>query len=113
MLLKKKKICLEQNDTYPKVLEKMLKEYSYRPRFEVINAGKKGYNTSQELTLLKTVGLGLNPETVILGYYYNDTEADSQQLPVFAKEPEIMKKLDRILCANSLRSNSLIISRKI
>ena len=41
---------------------------------EVCNLGVGGYNTTQALTALKVVGLGLEPDAVILGYVPNDAE---------------------------------------
>jgi lysophospholipase L1-like esterase len=39
---------------------------------EVINAGVNGYNTAQEIALLRRVGLRMQPDLVILGFTPND-----------------------------------------
>lgn len=40
--------------------------------FDVINAGVSGWGPSQESRFLKKVGLGLQPDLIILGFYMND-----------------------------------------
>ena len=63
-------------DTYAKVLEKMLNESppDGHQRFEVINTGVGNYNTVQEVAYFKQYGVQYEPDMVILGYYINDAE---------------------------------------
>jgi hypothetical protein len=42
----------------------------------VINAGVGGYNTVQEYTFLKKVGLGFEPDLILLTYHPNDIETN-------------------------------------
>jgi len=43
-----------------------------RGRWEVLNAGVQGYNTEAELAFLRTRGLALHPESVVVGFNLND-----------------------------------------
>lgn len=61
-----------EEDTYPKVLERLLNERG--TAYEVINAGVGNYNTSQEVAYFRERGVRLNPDEVILGFYINDAE---------------------------------------
>ena len=69
-------------DTYAKILERMLNEkrpkMKNRPqsitRYEVINTGVGNYNTVQEFTYFKEIGIKYDPDMVILGFYLNDAE---------------------------------------
>ena len=42
------------------------------PRLEVLNAGVNGYGTAQELLLLRDQGLGLQPDVVVIAFFWND-----------------------------------------
>lgn len=61
-----------QEDTYPKVLERLLNGDGHR--YEVINAGVGNYNSAQEVAYFRERGLLLQPDEVILGFYINDAE---------------------------------------
>jgi hypothetical protein len=67
-------------DTYLYVLEKLLNKPnpSSSIRFETVNLGVKGYNTVQELASLRDVGLGLQPDLILVGYLFNDVDEDIQ-----------------------------------
>lgn len=75
-------------ETYPKVLERMLNENPPAPfqRYEVINAGVGNYNTVQEVAYFKERGLLLNPDMVLLGFYINDAEEVPKRSSGFFKE---------------------------
>ena len=60
------------DDSYPKALERHLNRGQRGLRFEVINGGVGDYNSFQEYLLLKEIGLGYEPDIVILQYYPND-----------------------------------------
>jgi lysophospholipase L1-like esterase len=65
---------LKIDDTFPKVLERDLSKRSlghYR-RVEVINLSVSGYDTEQEVEFLRTKGLALQPDLVIVAYCLND-----------------------------------------
>jgi lysophospholipase L1-like esterase len=62
------------NDTWPKQLEKKLNELNLSKKFEVLNMGKRGYNTYKELMTLKAIGLNYSPDMIILQYFHNDWE---------------------------------------
>lgn len=67
-------LMLPLEDTLPAQLENLLNQKSGGMRYEVLNFGVEGYNTFQELELLKAKGLEYNPDLVILNYVLNDPE---------------------------------------
>jgi lysophospholipase L1-like esterase len=78
-------VGVELEDTYLKVLERMLESRGGGQAYEVINAGVPGYNTRQELTYLQEEGLKLAPDLVLLNFYVGNDIYDnfySQSLSV-------------------------------
>ncbi|MEO5336022.1 MAG: SGNH/GDSL hydrolase family protein [Magnetospirillum sp. WYHS-4] len=65
---------VKDNDVFAVRLERRLNEGKGDPSWEVVNLGVGGYNTRQEIALLRNVGLPLAPDAVILGYNVNDAE---------------------------------------
>ena len=68
-----------QDMTYPAQLERRLnarppKGFPEGLRYEVLNLGIGNYNTVQEVMRLKNLGLTLDPDLIILGYFINDAE---------------------------------------
>ena len=63
---------VNNDETFPKVLEKDLNAIPGRSSVEVLNGGVLDYGTEQEYLFLKEKGLKYNPDMVILGYYLND-----------------------------------------
>lgn len=63
---------LRQNETLPGYLEKYLNTFSTKQQFQVLNFGVPGYNTAQELAVLKKKVIDFNPSIVILYYVLND-----------------------------------------
>src|SRR5262245_28328585 len=60
-------------ETFPSQLEKYLNQSIGRRIVKVLNFGVPGYNTAQELEVLKTKALTFEPQIVILQYCINDT----------------------------------------
>jgi lysophospholipase L1-like esterase len=60
-----------QEAIFPSVLQRLLAERLARP-VRVVNSGVCSYNTVQELAFLRTRGLALEPDVVILFYVAND-----------------------------------------
>jgi len=67
-------IGARQEDTYPSQLETRLNEKFPGRNYRTINMGVPSYNTEQELTQLKTLGLRLQPDLVTLLFSNNDIE---------------------------------------
>jgi len=63
---------LKEADRYVNKLENILASKIGR-QVEAINAGIGGYNTWQELELIKTKGLSLKPDLIIVGICLNDS----------------------------------------
>jgi lysophospholipase L1-like esterase len=84
----------ENDKTYVKVLESILREGHPDCRFETINAGIGGFTTLQELLFLKMVGLGFDPDLVTVGFVLNDvTDMSNVELRIErAKKMESREK---------------------
>lgn len=65
---------VELNDTYVKVLEKILNENysSGRLRYEVLNLGIPGYNMFEKIEIFRERGIRFNPDLVIVQYIDDD-----------------------------------------
>jgi lysophospholipase L1-like esterase len=66
------------NETWPKKLEKKLNQLNFSKKFEVLNFGRNGAGTLEEVELFKEKGLKYNPDMVILLFYPNDWENSIQ-----------------------------------
>lgn len=62
---------LAEKDGYLRRLEGLLNEAGDRT-VQIVNLAVPGYNTHQELEMLRTRGLAFDPDLVILGYDHND-----------------------------------------
>ena len=72
-------------DTYAEQTVKFLQAENLSERYNnlhALNLGVAGYNTPQELNLLRKVGLPAQPDIVILGFVLNDAEP-----PLFQTDP--------------------------
>ncbi len=63
---------------YPRALDEMMRGTTMNA--EVISAGVPGWNTVHELNFLKSKGVQLEPDLVILGFYPNDFSRKSEIL---------------------------------
>ena len=66
------------NKIYPYLLEKIL--IKSKINAEVINLSVVGYNTRQEVEILKREGLAYKPDLVVLQYCHNDTTRNDGNL---------------------------------
>jgi lysophospholipase L1-like esterase len=76
-------------DLYSKQLERRLEVAAPGHLFEVVNGGVAGYNTRQELIFFLTLGRELDPDLVVLGFYWNDLVGNAEPLPDLATTPRI------------------------
>ena len=76
-------------DLYVKQLERRLASEGGALRIEVINAGVAGYNTRQELITLLTLGMSLDPDLVVVGFYWNDLVGNEEPLPDLERTPRL------------------------
>ncbi|RKZ48874.1 MAG: hypothetical protein DRR00_18560 [Candidatus Parabeggiatoa sp. nov. 3] len=77
-----------QDKLYPTQLENRLNTQSldgFPPnrRYEALNMGVGNYNTVQEVTSLRTMGLQFEPDMILLGYFINDAESTPQPVSGF------------------------------
>ncbi|MBC8500294.1 MAG: hypothetical protein ISS25_02670 [Nanoarchaeota archaeon] len=87
-------------NTYPRLLEKMLNEYNLD--YEVINLGVSGYGTDQELLMLKKEGLKYNPDIVVLGFYMENDIPDNSKKIFEVTEGELVENKKIGFKANKL-----------
>ena len=69
---------VEMEETYAKVLERILKEQYTGKNIEVINIGVPGYGNDQELRVLKKDGKYYKPDLVLVGFYVGNDFLDNQ-----------------------------------
>jgi lysophospholipase L1-like esterase len=74
---------VENEDTYPVQLAALLNgepPEGFPPdvHYEVLNLGIGNYNTVQEVSRLRQVGLAFDPDLIVLGYFINDAEPTPQ-----------------------------------
>lgn len=63
---------VDNEDTWPKQLERKLNGLNLSTRFEVFNTGHGSLGTYQEVEIFKNIGLNYSPDMVILQYYDSD-----------------------------------------
>jgi len=63
---------VEENETYPFVLEKRLIEREDGWNYEVLNMGVQGYTAGQEVEFYLRKGKKYSPDLIIIGYWGND-----------------------------------------
>lgn len=63
---------VNSEQTYPKLLEKLLNQNLPQPKYEVIDAGMTGYSTFQGVRFLRREILGFHPDIIIFSYGWND-----------------------------------------
>ena len=73
---------VENDETYSALLEQL------DPRLQVLNTGVAGYSTAEELLMLKEQGLALDPDIVLLGFFWNDVPGVLDSFSRFTLEPE-------------------------
>jgi lysophospholipase L1-like esterase len=79
---------LAEADAFPVQLERELAARSGE-RYEVLNSGVQGYNTENELAYLRTRGLALQPEAIVVGFNLNDFDYAPAMGPlgILTREP--------------------------
>ncbi len=61
-------------ETQPAALERALCARDPQRTWTVVNAGYRSYGTAQELALLEELGARIQPDVVLLGWYWNDVD---------------------------------------
>lgn len=64
--------CVDINDSWPKQLERKLNYLDLPMNFEILNMGKGGRGTFEEVEIFKKTGLKYTSDMVVLQYFYND-----------------------------------------
>lgn len=60
------------DETVPVALEQALERLQPEHEWTVVNGGHRAYGTEQELGLLLELGARIEPDVVVLGWYWND-----------------------------------------
>ncbi|MDA0322827.1 MAG: SGNH/GDSL hydrolase family protein [Verrucomicrobia bacterium] len=81
---------VDQGEDYLAVLEETLGRRDDGKRYEIINLAVPGYNTRQEIEILKDRGLQFRPDIVIIDWSYNDFSA-----PLFLYERKAFNEWTR------------------
>jgi lysophospholipase L1-like esterase len=80
-------LAIRFEDLWVQQLERQLNEDAGSRRFQVINAGVAGYNSRQELIYLLARGFDLDPDLVVVAFYWNDLVGNEEPLPDLASTP--------------------------
>ena len=88
-------VGIDFESTYPKQLEKLLQAKFPDIKIEVVNCGVPSYNTFYEYLFLEEEGLKYNPDLVIIGYVYNDSNYNRPLTPSKYKLINIIKDILR------------------
>lgn len=70
---------VDEPDTYPAVLERLLNEARPNETVQVLNLGVSGYGTRDEAAALMHAADAWSPRLVLIGYYFNDSENEPLQ----------------------------------
>ncbi|OGL46982.1 MAG: hypothetical protein A2W05_00990, partial [Candidatus Schekmanbacteria bacterium RBG_16_38_10] len=93
---------IEAEDTYPKVLERLLAKNIPNKKIEVINAGVGGYCTFQEFQYLKESGFALEPDLVLVGFFIGNDFGENNAFSVIKfTERKSYNELDLFLSSKS------------
>ena len=74
-------VGVELAQTWVKVLERSLAGGGSPVKYEVINAGVPGYDTSQEVAYVSNDGSNLDPDLVLLGFFVGNDVNDNYRKP--------------------------------
>lgn len=75
---------VKMEESYPKVLERMLNGTNSSLKYEVLNFGMSTLNTQEEVDLFYNQGMKYNPDMIVIGYlsyndYFNDTRISEME----------------------------------
>jgi len=83
-------------DSYPKVLQALLREGSPQRRIEVVNGGISGYTSFQGLFALKHIALLYRPDALVVSYCYHDGNSS------YTEDREVMSDDEREIATKRL-----------
>ncbi len=69
---------VKDHQTFPVYLEEVANQASPFPRYRVINAGRSGTNTREQVEFLEQRGLGVEPDSILVQFYLNDLEVNAR-----------------------------------
>jgi len=76
-----KQVALQE--TFPKQLERLLRERFPNRRWEVVNGGVSGYGTADEIKFFEVLGRALDPDLVILAFCVGNDVENNVASPYF------------------------------
>jgi len=95
---------LEEPETFPEQLERALERDRPDQRWEVLNGGVEGYNSTAELAFLRQRGLPLRPQTVVLAFSLDDF----QESPVMGPDGILTRTTSARVPSRSLANQSAL-----
>lgn len=94
---------VELENTFPKVLEKMLNQGGNKHKYEVLNLGVGGYNMLEKVEIFKKIGISFNPDIILLvADSINEDAIDRTEMNNF-----IQKYIDEYTNIHNLKENEL------
>lgn len=93
---------VNQDQTYAKHLEWLLKKYNHaNTTYEIINFGVTGYNSSQIVEQVKAKVLKYQPDLILYGYCLNDPQEYSLEMVNLLKMKDISQETMSALSSRS------------
>jgi len=68
---------VEEKETFVRLVEDGLNARAGRPAFRLLNSGVPGYSTREELAYLRTRGLPLEPDAIVLAFFIGNDIVDN------------------------------------
>ena len=90
----------DTEQTWPSRLEQRLNQGEIPARVRVLNFGVPGYNTAQELEVLRTKALLLNPSLIILQHTINDTGVCNYIHPMYPSVNHLVHQSQLLVALN-------------
>jgi len=93
-----------QDQTYPRQLQRLLRQDFPHATFQVLNLSVMGYSSFQGLELLRRRALKLNPDLLVIGFAMNDSSIAGfrdKDMPGYGKTMRWTKALGSFLEKNS------------
>ena len=82
--------AVEETKSWPRLLETKLRARYQKRKCEVINGGIGGLAIEQEIQLFKDLILPLEPDLVLLAYYWNDMPMPGRPLEAWPEDQEMI-----------------------
>lgn len=96
------------NQTFSHILQQELNAENHQMKYEILNLGVAGYNTSQELAVLREMGLQFTPNAVVLNICLNDSDPPKQVSKAGLKNTTVINTLSDINLRTFIESSYVL-----